>query len=250
HALPNSKKRWTSHLNHCAAAPHVVNTPQPKKHASLAAFVQVNRPLEADEAALSPRHERIGAWIDRNSLGEKFTLDKAYADIFYLTGIPFRFAYSPALETFIKLARPAYAPPTTKAIAGPLLNHAHQDMMAKMNQLVQDQTRISLVSDGWTSLRNEHMVNFVAVFPNKSVKPVFVSAISTVETSQTSRTTWKTPCWPLGSTKSPDVCKLEPYATILESARHVTSFVKDRNALTKRFERIQQHIHVDGELST
>ncbi|KAF0710280.1 hypothetical protein AaE_012606, partial [Aphanomyces astaci] len=46
-----------------------------------------------------------------------------------------------------------------------------------------------------------------------------------------------------------DVCKLEPYATILESARHVTSFVKDRNALTKRLERIQQHMHVDGELS-
>ncbi|RLN99858.1 hypothetical protein DYB28_003948 [Aphanomyces astaci] len=90
----------------------------------------------------------MGAWIDRISLGEKFTLDKAYSDIFYSTGIPFRFADSPALETFIKLARPAYAPPTAKAIAGPLLNHAHQDMMAKMNQLVQDQTRFSLVSDG------------------------------------------------------------------------------------------------------
>ncbi|RHY05545.1 hypothetical protein DYB28_003450 [Aphanomyces astaci] len=45
-----------------------------------------------------------------------------------------------------------------------------------------------------------------------------------------------------------DVCKLEPYSTILESSRHVTSFVKDRNALTKRIERIQQHMHVDGEL--
>ncbi|RHY87516.1 hypothetical protein DYB35_013809 [Aphanomyces astaci] len=138
----------------------------------------------------------MGAWIDRISLGEKFTLDKAYADIFYSTGIPFRFADSLALERFIKLARPAYAPPTAKAIAGPLLNHAHQDMMAKMNQLVQDQTHISLVSDGWTSLRNDHMVTFVAVFPNKSMTPVF-----------------------------------------------------DRNALTKRFERIQQHTHVDGELS-
>ncbi|RHZ09724.1 hypothetical protein DYB31_010634 [Aphanomyces astaci] len=115
----------------------------------------------------------MGAWIDRISLGEKFTLDKAYADIFYSMDIPFRFADSPALETFIKFAQPAYAPPTAKAIAGPLLNHAHQDMMAKMNQLVQDQTRISLVSDGWTSLRNDHMVNFVAVFPNKSVNLVF-----------------------------------------------------------------------------
>ncbi|RHZ00579.1 hypothetical protein DYB35_011184 [Aphanomyces astaci] len=217
----------------------------------------------------------MGAWIDRISLGEKFTLDKAYADIFYSTGIPFRFADSPALETFIKLAQPAYAPPTAKAIAGPLLNHAHQGMMAKMNQFVQDQTRISLVSDGWTSLRNDYMVNFVAVFPNKSVKlniahdlenammAIEIDKISGVVTDNAAcmRAAWK-----ILEAKYPglicngcaahalnilvkDVCKLEPYATILESSRHATSFVKDRNALTKRFERIQQHMHVDGELS-
>ncbi|RHZ03803.1 hypothetical protein DYB26_007450 [Aphanomyces astaci] len=135
------------------------------------------------------------------------------------------------------------------------------------------------------------MVNFVAVFPNKSVNlslrqrhfnsrnvadgeniahdlenammAIEIDKISGVVTDNAAcmRAAWK-----ILEAKYPglicngcaahalnvlvkDVCKLEPYATILESSRRVTSFVKDRNALTKRFERIQQHMHVDGELS-
>ncbi|RQM10556.1 hypothetical protein B5M09_013285, partial [Aphanomyces astaci] len=47
-----------------------------------------------------------------------------------------------------------------------------------------------------------------------------------------------------------DVCKLEVFANALERAWDVTSFVKVRNALTKRFERIQETLLVDGEISS
>ena len=45
-----------------------------------------------------------------------------------------------------------------------------------------------------------------------------------------------------------DICKLEEYATVLQQARDITAFVKDRNVLTKRFERIQTSLLEDGDL--
>jgi hypothetical protein len=45
-----------------------------------------------------------------------------------------------------------------------------------------------------------------------------------------------------------DTCKLEPYAEVLQQARLITSFVKDRNALCKRFERLQTSLHEDGDI--
>lgn len=45
-----------------------------------------------------------------------------------------------------------------------------------------------------------------------------------------------------------DICKLDEYASILHQARLITAFVKDRNALSKRFEKIQKNLSHDGEL--
>ncbi|RQM20481.1 hypothetical protein B5M09_013952 [Aphanomyces astaci] len=141
-------------------------------------------------------------------------------------------------------------------------------------------------------MRNDHMVNFVAVFPLKTARPVFVKAIATDDISQTgvniaaeldraivaigvskvgSVVTDNAACmksaWKILEQKYPglicngcaahavnllikDVCKLEVFANALERARDVTSFVKDRNALTKQFERIQETLLVDGEISS
>ncbi|RHY97076.1 hypothetical protein DYB37_007765 [Aphanomyces astaci] len=165
-------------------------------------------------------------------------------------------------------------------------------MENSMSAFMDNQPIGSLVSDGWTSMRNDHMVNFVAVFPLKTARPVFVKAIATDDISQTgvniaaeldraivaigvskvgSVVTDNAACmksaWKILEQKYPglicngcaahavnllinDVCKLEVFANALERARDVTSFVKDRNALTKRFERIQETLLVDGEISS
>ncbi|ETV65719.1 hypothetical protein H257_17606 [Aphanomyces astaci] len=216
----------------------------------------------------------------------------AFANIIFSTGVPFRFADSPALAIFVHLARPAYTPPSAKLITGPLLDRAHAQMENSMSAFMDNQPIASLVSDGWTSMRNDHMVNFVAVFPLKTARPVFVKAIATDDISQTgvniaaeldraivaievskvgSVVTDNAACmksaWKILEQRYPglicngcaahavnllikDVCKLEVFANALERAGDVTSFVKDRNALTKRFERIQDTLLADGEISS
>ena len=180
HKLPNNKDRWKSHLQHCIMAPIIAAETQTKRKAVSSSIIQVR-----EDDTCPPQSVSCPAWVDSMSGSEKIVLDKAFANIWYSTGVPFRLAKSPALAKFVSLLRPAYNPPSSKTIAGSLLNNAHNEMTARLNEFMHDQDLVSLVSDGWTSQRNDHMVNFVAVFPTKSAKPVFVKAVNTAETAQT-----------------------------------------------------------------
>ena len=47
-----------------------------------------------------------------------------------------------------------------------------------------------------------------------------------------------------------NICKLDRFEDFLEHARFITSFLKDRNALSKRFESIQENLYREGDISS
>ena len=63
-------------------------------------------------------------------------LDGYFANVFYHTGIPFRFADSPSLKEFLKRLRPDYSPPSAKKVAGSLLNNAHLKFKENLKVLI------------------------------------------------------------------------------------------------------------------
>lgn len=71
---------------------------------------------------------------------------------------------NPAFRKFLKKLRPSYTPPNRKAIAGPLLDACYEGTKAQMDKLLKDSGRqITLVTDAWSNIRNESIINYVAV---------------------------------------------------------------------------------------
>lgn len=147
---------------------------------------------------------------------------------------------------------------------------------------------MSLVSDGWSNIRREHMVNYVVVTPNH--KPVLLGTEETTGVAQdapeianalskvieeigvtkvagvvTDNAANMVAAWKILEQKYPsvivngcgahtinllvkDICKLPVYANSLENARDITSFILGRGQLRKRLATIQKRLVEDGEM--
>ena len=146
--LPNKTARWISHLKNCEVTPPGLALPSNKRCATLAFVQDNNGRLTQHAQGSSPKTSQPTMWIDRMSDTDKFFMDKAFGKVFYSTGVPFSLANSPALVDFIRLARPAYTPPTAKAVAGSLLDNAHSDMTKTLASSLAEESLVSIVSDG------------------------------------------------------------------------------------------------------
>lgn len=69
----------------------------------------------------------------------------------------------------MKVARPAYADhiPSPKTLGGSLLNNTYEKYFDIGRNMVRDSIMYSIVTDGWSNITNEHLVNFVLLIPNK-----------------------------------------------------------------------------------
>jgi Protein of unknown function (DUF 659) len=115
---------------------------------------------------------------------KKQQVDEALARCFYRTGIPFRFVDSSVFHDFVMLLNPEYenSMPSAKSVAGSLLTREFNKALSKLKNTLDDSDQLELISDGWTNIRGEHIVNFLAKAPGK--KAVFYKSICTSGISQ------------------------------------------------------------------
>ena len=66
-----------------------------------------------------------------------------------------------------------------------MLTKTYSEMKNNIQEIVKDAPTVSIISDGWSNLRNEHLVNFILVIPNQ--KPLFYGFIDCDGESQTSQ---------------------------------------------------------------
>lgn len=135
------------------------------------------------ESASQLSQSRLVNWVSQTNQSLKAVIDEAIAKCFYDTGVPFYFADRHAFRAAIKLLRPSYEPPSSKLIANGLLKQAYTKLEFEVEDILKNSRYISLVTDGRSNQRAEHMVNYVAVTPK--LKPILVDAVETGETSQT-----------------------------------------------------------------
>jgi hypothetical protein len=145
--------------------------------------VYIGSDVTPSESASQLSQSRLVNWVSQTDESLKKALDEAIAKCFYDSGIPFYFADNHAFRAAIKLLRPSYAPPSAKLIANGLLKQAHTKLASEVDEILNNSKYISIVSDGWSNQRTEHMVNYVAVTPK--LKPILIDAVETGETSQT-----------------------------------------------------------------
>jgi hypothetical protein len=80
--------------------------------------------------------------------------------------------------------RPKYDRPTSWKLRNTFLEKGYSRMQNNITQVVSNpSTSISLVSDGWSNLRNEHMVHYIIITPGQN--PVLYKTVPANRVSQT-----------------------------------------------------------------
>jgi Protein of unknown function (DUF 659) len=84
----------------------------------------------------------------------------------------------------VNTLNPAYANsiPSSKALSGPLLDQKYNYCARHLEQILEASTNLTLVTDGWTNVRGEHITNFCIKAPSQ--KPFFYDSIVTSGTIQ------------------------------------------------------------------
>lgn len=238
----------------------------------------------------SKRQKVLSGFLDTISVGQRDAASQAFAKLFFRTGIPFRVADSLAMKDFVKKLRPAYVDllPSAEVIGGTFLNKEYDDLFERGKSFLAGALYYSLVSDGWSNLRNEHMVNFVIIVPGH--KPFFFKSVSTVGIRQTSQAIAKeimdvinllgeAKCvsvvtdnasnmrgaWDIIEDKYPhifangcgahvmnllikDICEIERYQDTLSEVQFLVRFVKDHHHVLAKFNELRRQYNISKTL--
>jgi hypothetical protein len=115
--------------------------------------------------------------IDRKT---KAKFQELIALHYYLTGTSFQRIEDPNLAKAIQLLRPdADLLPTRRMLAERLLDKNYDKIKSMSTSCLSDKANcFCLATDGWSNVRNEPIINYIAISPNKSL---FLESVSTGE---------------------------------------------------------------------
>ena len=123
-------------------------------------------------------------WIDSTTEEQKKHYDQKCARFIFENCLPFSVVESPSFKDFVKSIRPSYNPPTRKKVAGPLLLDEYEELKTSVKEKIEKARYVNLVSDGWSNMRNEHVVNFIILIPNEET-PIYFKSLFTADIRQT-----------------------------------------------------------------
>ncbi|KAI2498263.1 transposase [Fragilaria crotonensis] len=111
----------------------------------------------------------------------KERFEQAISMHYYVTGASFKRIEEPNLAAAMKMLRPDAVLPNRKKLAGPLLDKAFAVLKTKVNKHLEHAgTVVCLTTDGWSNVKNEPIVNYMATSPSSTL---FLESVSTGEQS-------------------------------------------------------------------
>lgn len=123
---------------------------------------------------------------DTMPAAKKQKFDTAVSQFIFNSGIPFRVIESSYFKKMIAVLNPAYANniPCRNTLSSKLLDDEYDRLKKKVEKILSDTTSgLILISDGWTNVRKNHLVNFCVHVPNIG-KTFFYKSIDTSEITQ------------------------------------------------------------------
>lgn len=113
---------------------------------------------------------------------EQDLADEAFARAIYAGALPLSiFSENPLWNDAFNILRPSYKPPNLHSLRKPLLEAEYSRVMELAKEKVQHAQCLTVISDGWTNIRGDGIVNFILATPS----PVFHKAIEPGENRET-----------------------------------------------------------------
>jgi hypothetical protein len=121
------------------------------------------------------RQSSLSSYFDKMSTEEKRKLDESFARAIYSSGVALSIIENSYLKEHYKQLRPSYELPSRYRLSNPLLNKEYDKIQVKVAQKLAEADSLTLMSDGWTDIRGNPLINIIFVTP----QPVFVKAVET-----------------------------------------------------------------------
>ncbi|KAF4128481.1 hAT family C-terminal dimerization region [Phytophthora infestans] len=273
------------HIKYCGEASAQTKTKygevvaEKKRKAHLRSTADFVSPTKARRTSYSGSARQTPTKYDVNKTEEKeMHLDIARA--FYTSGIPFRVIENADMRRALTRFRPSMKLPTRQSLATTLLDQVYTTEKTRLAALLQRQKRLTLVTDGWSNVNRESIINYVLSSP--TMRPMMWSSEATgteahtgeYMASEISRVITEAEAvagvgkvtavvsdnaanmkkaGKLVELKHPDIFKIDFFASTLKKAVKIVKFVRARHLLLGRIraERGQVKKCVKaGELST
>lgn len=123
----------------------------------------------------------IASFLDKITSQNKEDIDTALARAIYSSGTPLSITQNKYWQQAFKLIRPSYQLPSRYSLSKPLLKAEYARVMEKVDHQISEALCLTLISDGWTNIRGDSIVNFIICTP----KPVFYKSIDASENKHT-----------------------------------------------------------------
>ena len=135
----------------------------------------------------------IDNYVARINKAQKENMDIKCAEFVFECNLPFKVTESEVFKNYSKALNPAYNPPGKRRIGTTLLDKVYNDRFKKLGTFINNANNLSLVTDGWSNIRSDHIVNFVLIQQKPASPSVsfFYKSIVTNGTRQTSQQIFK-----------------------------------------------------------
>jgi hypothetical protein len=118
---------------------------------------------------------------NNNDKVEVNEINNIVARAFYATGIPLATIENPFFIKALCKLNPEYQPPSRKVLSTTLLQKEYKQVSTSIKNQIKNADYVCLISDGWTNIHQESIVNFMVTTP----QPIFWKALETNESSHT-----------------------------------------------------------------
>ena len=99
--------------------------------------------------------QSMNSYSVKTTAAEKESLDLKIASFFYANNIAFNAANSKQYHEMISALRPEYTGPSSDQIGGQLLDKVNEKVDKKLAAEISDKSSLTLIMDGWSSVRND-----------------------------------------------------------------------------------------------
>jgi hypothetical protein len=130
--------------------------------------IVLNDSEKENSVSSTPREESF-------SVEYKQQLNSDLAKAIFVTGAPLSMVEHPLWLRFFQKLQPQFKPQSRKSLSTTQLNKIHKDMHKELSDDISGESFLHLQCDGWSSVRNEGIVNFMVSKP----EPVFVRSLDT-----------------------------------------------------------------------
>ncbi|KAL1268259.1 hypothetical protein QQF64_033622 [Cirrhinus molitorella] len=159
-------KNATKMQQHIARCPRFsLGTKQATPGKNSSASIRSDNGSDSDTLSSALGDSGISGLLDSMDGHTQRKADECFARAVYATGLPFTLTANVYWKRFLNVLRPTYTPPTRHDLSTHLLDGEFNRMQAKVKQTIDKADCISVISDGWSNVREQGIINYIVTTP-------------------------------------------------------------------------------------